>query len=345
MRDEMLHHRQPRETQAVPVAAPLDTAVLNDNAPSAQPPAASRLGWLVFWMSGTLLSFIVAALSVRALSPALSAFEIMSIRSAGGLLILVTLAAARPELREGVKWSRMGLQATRSVVHFVSQICWTLAIAVLPFATVFALEFTIPAWIALLAVLFLGERMTLARAAALAICFVGVVVILRPGLAAFHPAALMVLGAALLYAIAAIITKKLVTTETTFAILFWMNLMQLPMNLSGSDPSSFLRLDLHLLLPALGIAVAGLAVHYCLTNAFRCGDAIAVIPMDFLRVPLIAVIGWMFYGEHLDAFVFAGAGLIVVGVLWNVRGEAQRNGQLATARPAGPPRPAIQPAE
>jgi drug/metabolite transporter (DMT)-like permease len=69
-----------------------------------------------------------------------------------------------------------------------------------------------------------------------------------------------------------------------------------------------------------------------------------VIPMDFLRVPLIALIGWMFYGEHLDAFVFAGAGLIIAGVLWNVRGEAQRNGRLAGKRRAAP-RTVIQPAE
>ena len=75
-------------------------------------------------------------------------------------------------------------------------------------------------------------------------------------------------------------------------------------------------------------------MHYCLTNAFRCGDAMIVIPMDFLRVPLIAVIGWMFYGERLDAFVFAGAGLIIAGVLWNVRGEARRNSRLAAMQPA-----------
>ncbi len=72
---------------------------------------------------------------------------------------------------------------------------------------------------------------------------------------------------------------------------------------------------LSMALPVIGIAGAGLAIHYCLTNAFRCGDAIVVIPMDFLRVPLIALIGWAFYGERLDAFVFAGAALIVGGVL------------------------------
>ncbi len=85
-------------------------------------------------------------------------------------------------------------------------------------------------------------------------------------------------------------------------------------------------------LPLAGVTTGGLLVHYCLTNAFRCADAIVVIPMDFLRVPMIAVIGWWLYGEHVDAFVFIGAGLIMMGVLWNVRAEAQRNGARAKLR-------------
>lgn len=294
--------------------------------------SASRLGWVAFWMSGTLLSFIVAAISVRALSKSLSAFEIMSIRSAGGLMILVALAILQPELRRGIAWRHMRLQTVRNVVHFASQVAWTFAIVALPLATVFALEFTIPAWVALLAVLFLRERMTVARATALIVCFLGVAVILRPGFESFQPAALLMAGAAFLYAIAAIITKKLVESETTFSILFWMNVMQLPMNFLGSDPLFVFKLDIHALLPAAGIAVAGLSLHYCLTNAFRHGDAMIVVPMDFLRMPAIAVIGWMFYGEHLDAFVFAGAALIVAGVLWNMRAEAQRNGRLEQER-------------
>ena len=303
-----------------------------------RPPA--HLGWLIFWMSGTLTAFIIAALSVRALSHTLNAFEMMTIRSAGGLVILLAMGLASPALLRTIRARQMRMQCARNFVHFGSQICWTVGIMVLPFATVFALEFIIPAWVTLLAVLFLGERMTATRAGALAVCFVGVLVILRPGHDSFHPVALLLVLGALLFAIAAVITKKLIVTESTFSIMFWMNLMQLPMNFAGSDPSSFLRLDAAMVLPLLGVAVGGLAIHYCLTNAFRHGDAMIVIPMDFLRVPLVAVIGWMFYGEHLDIFVFAGATLIVGGVLWNVRGEAQRKSALA------PPRgPAIQPAE
>ncbi len=211
----------------------------------------------------------------------------------------------------------------------------------LPFATVFALEFTAPAWVALLAVLFLRERMTLPRAAALALCSAGVLVILRPGMDSFQPATLLVVFGSLLFATTATITKKLVETETTFSIMFWMNLMQFPLNLAGSDPMFIFRIDTSMILPLIGVAVAGLSIHYCLTNAFRYGDAMIVIPMDFLRVPLLALIGWMLYGEHLDAFVFTGAVLIIAGVLWNVRAEAQRD---ARPRPISA-RSAIQPAE
>jgi drug/metabolite transporter (DMT)-like permease len=339
----MLQDRQPKPA-GVAVAGPDVLAAVTTAAPLRAEAAPAQLGWLIFWMSGTLAAFLVAALSVRALSQSLNAFEMMTVRSAGGLAILLAMGLASPALLRSVSPRRMLLQIPRNVVHFGSQICWTLAITLLPFATVFALEFTIPAWVTLLAVLFLGERMTATRAGALAICFVGVLIILRPGHEAFEPIALLMVLGALLFAIAAVITKKLVVTETTFSIMFWMNLMQLPMNFAGSDPLFFLKLDAAMALPLLGVAVAGLAIHYCLTNAFRYGDAMIVIPMDFLRVPLIAVIGWMFYGEHLDVFVFAGAALIVAGVLWNVRGEAQRNGQLARATHA-PRGASIQPAE
>src|SRR6185503_7075876 len=139
--------------------------------PDGQP---ARLGWLMFWMSGTLLAFIMGAVSVRALAKSLSVFEMMTVRAAGSLLILVAVAAVQPGLATGLHWRRMALQGTRAFVHFGSQTCWALAITLLPFATVFALEFTIPVWVALLAVLFLNERMTPNRTLALGISFVGV---------------------------------------------------------------------------------------------------------------------------------------------------------------------------
>ena len=111
--------------------------------------------------------------------------------------------------------------------------------------------------------------------------------------------------------------------------------MQLPMNLAGSDPLFIARLDLSMALPLIALAVGGLAVHLCVAQAFRYGDAIAVVPLDFLRVPLIALIGWSFYGEALDALVLAGSGLIIAGVIWNLRTEARVRAQSGGSSPIG----------
>jgi drug/metabolite transporter (DMT)-like permease len=286
--------------------------------------------WVVLWMTGALLSFSAGALSVRELAKSISVFDIMFFRSASGLLFLVTLAAVWPRLRQQLAPRQMHLHVLRNSVHYGAQICWALSITLLPLATVFAIEFTMPAWVALLAVFFLGERMTVGRASRVALCFVGVLVIIRPGLAEFQPAAFLIVVAAFGMAIAMITTKKLTRTQSTFAILFWMNLMQLPMNLVASHPSYLLKVDSSMLLSLLGMAVTGLSTHWCLTNAFRHGDATIVVPLDFLRVPFIALVGWSLYGEPLDAFVFTGAGLIITGVLWNLRAESPQGAPAKT---------------
>ena len=275
-------------------------------------------------MTGALLSFSASAVAVRELARVLTVFEILSIRSGFGLAVLLVLIAVNTDLRHELKFKRMWLHLARNTIHFVGTYTWTLAVTLLPLATVFALEFTMPAWVALLAIPLLGERMTKSRAGSIVLGFLGVLVIVRPGFASFQPTALLVLGAAFAFSIVLIQTKMLTATVSTFAIIFWMNSMQLPMALAGSDPLFLLRLDGAAALPALAMGVAGLTSHSCLTNAFRAGDASVVVPLDFLRIPLIALVGWMFYGEGLDAFVFAGAGLIIAGVLWNLHAESRR---------------------
>jgi drug/metabolite transporter (DMT)-like permease len=273
-------------------------------------------------MLGALLSFSIMAVSIRELSRGgLSIFEILAIRSGVALLVMLTMLAVRPDLRLHVVPRRMGLHIFRNTVHYASQFSWALSLTMLPLATVFALEFTMPAWTAVLAVWFLHERMTASRLGVVVLGLIGVLVILRPGIASFNPAATLVLLAAFGYAITMITTKKLTITETTFAIIFWMAVIQFPLSLIGSNPGAFLSLDLRHLLPALGVGTAGLTSHYCLSNAFRAGDATLVVPLDFMRIPLIAVVGWAFYGERLDVFVLLGALIIVSGVLWNLRSE------------------------
>jgi drug/metabolite transporter (DMT)-like permease len=284
----------------------------------------TRLVPVVLWMTGTLLSFSALAVAIRELSRTLGIFEILALRNAAGALILLAVGLARPALLRAVSTKHFWLHLFRNSVHFASQYAWATSLTLLPLATVFALEFTMPAWTTLLAVIFLGERMTRSRIGAVILGFIGVLVIIRPGLESFRPASVLVLLAAFGYGITLTTTKRLTATETTFGIVFWMNVMQLPMNLAGSDPFFVVKIGSAQMLPLIALGVAGLSSHYCLSNAFRAGEASLVVPLDFLRIPLIALVGWSLYGEPLDIYVFAGAALIISGILWNLRTEMRR---------------------
>jgi drug/metabolite transporter (DMT)-like permease len=279
-------------------------------------------------MTGTLLSFSAMAVSVRALSDSLKVMEILAIRSSGGLLILLALGAFNPAMRT-VSAKRLPLHIARNTIHFVAQFMWAMGVTLLPLATVFALEFTAPAHAVVLSAVFLRERLTPGRIGVVVCGFLGILVILRPGLETFQPAAFLVLGAAVGFAVMMTLTKAMTATETPYAIMFWMNVMQLPLALLGSDPRAYLSLGAADLLPVCAVAVTGLSSHFCLAQAFRHGDASLVVPMDFMRIPLIALAGWWLYGERLDVWVFAGAGLIVSGVLWNLRAESKRKTGVA----------------
>jgi drug/metabolite transporter (DMT)-like permease len=275
-------------------------------------------------MAGALLSFSATAIAVRELAPALVLFDILAARAAAGVAIVGLVALSR---RRPVPARRVPLHLARNLVHWGGNYAWSLGVTLLPLAVVFALEFTTPAWVTLLAVLILRERLTASRLAAVVLGFLGVLVVLRPGLAALQPASLVVLGSAVLFALTAVATKALTRTESVLSILFWMNLIQLPLNLAAGRlfpavPAVALEGRHGLALAA--VCVAGLTSHWCLTSAYRRGDAILVMPLDFLRIPLIALLGWRLYGEPLDPWLFLGAGLIVGGIVWNLAAEARR---------------------
>ena len=274
------------------------------------------------WMMGALLSFLAMALGGREMSGVgMSTFQILLIRSGVGLLIVGVLVT-----RTGwgqISLRRIGLHLVRNIGHFGGQYGWFYGIAMIPLAEVFAIEFTTPMWTAIMAALFLGERLTPSRLFAVGLGIAGVLIILRPGLAVIHPAALAVLGAAACYAMSYVTTRKLATTESALAILFWMTLIQLPLALAPAL-SRWVEPPLAVWPWLLVVGVTGLSAHYCMTRALRLVDATVVVPMDFLRLPLVAVVGFLFYGEKLDWLVLAGAAVMLTGNLANILAERRR---------------------
>ena len=196
------------------------------------------------------------------------------------------------------------------------------AIGALALATVFAIEFTMPVWTALLAAAFLGEHLTQGRLVQLVLGLVGVTIILRPGLGAFHPAALVMLLGSFFYAGNMIFTKRLSVTDSALAVTFWMSSVQLPVTLVAALPS-WVAPQLADLPWIVVIGAGSFAAHYSMTRAMKLADATVVVPIDFIRLPLIAVVGAVFYAEPFDPLVVAGAAVIFVGTYYSLRHETR----------------------
>ncbi len=275
------------------------------------------------WMGGALLCFSLMAIAVRELLDTMGTFQILFFRSSISFLMVL---AVLPRYGIGaLRTRRIGLHATRNVLHFGGQAAWVYAIGVLPLATVFAIEFTMPVWTAVLAVLLLGERLDRGRIVMLVLGLAGILIILRPGLAVIHPGALATLAAAIFFAAVMVATKRLSATDSPLAVLFYMSLMQMPLGLATALPGWVAPTGTDL--PwILAVGGAGFGSHYCLTRAFMHADATFVVPLDFLRLPLIAVVGTAFYGEPIELATLLGAAVIFAGIYYSLTRERRARG-------------------
>jgi drug/metabolite transporter (DMT)-like permease len=284
------------------------------------------------WMAGWLTAMLVMAVAGREATRTLHVFQIMEMRSVIGFVLLWPLLHASGGLA-AMRTDRIRRHIARNTVHYAAQFGWFLALTMIPIAQVVAIEFTMPIWTALLAVAFLGERLGAARIAAVALGLVGVAVIVRPGIDHVDPGQLIALAAAVGFAISIILVKSLTSTESVVSIIFWMLVVQ---SVIGIVPAAMVwRTPTAQVWPWIGvIALCGTYSHYCMTQALRHADATMIVPMDFLRVPLTAVAGWLVYSERIDLFTVVGAALVLLANLLNLRrpSGAAKDARMAISR-------------
>ncbi|MBO9405897.1 DMT family transporter [Shimia sp. R9_1] len=270
------------------------------------------------WMSGAILSFTSMAIAGRAVSLELDTFEIMMYRSFIGIVLVVGVATMAGTLRE-VTSRNLGLHLIRNISHFAGQNLWFFAITAIPLAQVFALEFTSPIWAILLSPLLLGERLRPIGLLAALIGFIGILIVARPTPQSVDIGQIAAATAAIGFALSAIFTRKLTRTETITCILFYLTVMQAGLGLLFAGFDGDIALPSWESLPwIILISCAGLVAHFCLTTALSLAPAAAVMPIDFIRLPLIAVVGMTLYGEPLDIWVLVGATIIFAGNYLNI---------------------------
>jgi drug/metabolite transporter (DMT)-like permease len=275
-------------------------------------------------MVGWLICMSVMAIAGRETTRELTVFQIMELRSLIGLAMLyplIHLNGGFSSLRTPNLWRHIG----RNTLHYGAQFSWFLALTLIPLAQVIAIEFTMPIWVAILAVAFLGERMGGWKTLAVVLGLVGVVIIVRPFGGEISTGQLIALAAAMGFATSVVFVKSLIRTDKVVVILFWMLVIQsviglIPALNSWRWPSHYVWAWILL------IAFCGVYSHYCMTRALQHAEATIVVPMDFLRVPIAAAIGWLLYAEAIDLFTALGAALILAGNLLNMKGAGQPRG-------------------
>jgi drug/metabolite transporter (DMT)-like permease len=269
------------------------------------------------WMAGWLALMLIVVVAGREALRELNVFQVMEVRTFFGFCFLYPLVRRNGGFA-AMKTARPLQHIARNLIHYGAQLGWFFALTLIPIGQVVAIEFTMPIWTAILAASFLGERMTVWKIAAIVLGVVGVIVIVRPATGEINPGQLIALGAAVGFGVSVAMMKSLTRTEKTVAIIFWMLVIQ---SAAGFFPALYVWRwpSAHGWGWIAVIAFCGTFSHYCMARAMLHADATVVLPMDFLRVPLTATVGWLVYSERLDMFTVLGAALILTGNLLNLR--------------------------
>ncbi|KIN65163.1 S-adenosylmethionine uptake transporter [Sulfitobacter noctilucicola] len=277
------------------------------------------------WMTGAVFSFTAMAIAGRELGGTFDTFEIMMYRSAFGFAIVLLLVFATGAHRQiGIGAARTHF--FRNVFHFTGQNLWFYAVTMVPLAKVFALEFTTPLWVIVLSFLLLGERLTKVRALAAILGFVGILIVARPGaMTDINTGMAAAASCAVFFALTYVFTKRLTRTETIAAIMFYLTFFQLIFGIIMAGYDGVVAAPTAATMPWLVlVACCGLLAHFCITKALTIAPATVVAPIDFARLPLVAVAAMLLYNEVIDLWVFVGAVIIFGGNYLNIWFETRK---------------------
>ena len=222
------------------------------------------------------------------------------------------------------KSNRKKLYTLRAVFNVVGMAAGFTALTLIPLAEATALSFTAPLFATLGAVLILGEIVRQRRIIAIFFGFVGMLIILRPGIEAVSPGALLAIANAITIAITVLIVKKLTTTEKPITIVAYMALLQTPMALIPALfywewPSLITWTWLFCL------AGAGTIGHLMYTKAIQLAEVSQLQPIDFVRLPIIALFGYIVFAEQPSIWVWIGGAVIFLSTAYVTHREATIN--------------------
>jgi drug/metabolite transporter (DMT)-like permease len=272
------------------------------------------------------LLFPVMSGSAKILGADYSSLQVSWARAFGHILFLLAVFLPRHGARL-LQTRRPALQFARSATLFTSNLCFFYAVTFIPLAKAASISLTAPLIVALLAWPMLRERTALGRVAALAVGFLGVLVIIRPGTAVFHWASIFVLASATSYALYQVFTRRIAAvdppeTSAVYSSVIGAFGMLLALPFVWTTPRSLWDVGLF-----CSLGVLGATGHYCVARAMGYAPANIVSPFQYFQLLGSVAVGWLFFGDLPDAATWAGAAVIIGAGLWIGWSQTRRAGQ------------------
>lgn len=289
-------------------------------------------------MLGSTLLFALMVVAIRLASAHLHTFEIAFFRNFFGMLAALPLLL-RPGRGLGfLRTTQLPRYVVRCVLGVLSMFCGFWAIGHLPLAQAVALSYSTPVFVTVAAVFLLHEQVRARRWTAVALGFAGVLIILRPGTGDFSPAMLVAVAAAMISALVAIQIKQLAKVEPADRIVIWTTLFWVPLSLLPALavwqwPSGIVWLWV------VATGLLGTGGHMLWTRALKIGEVSALTPISFMQLPVVALFGWLLFGQVLDRWTLLGAAVILASNAYIAHREARLARKAATQAPVEAAKP------
>ena len=289
------------------------------------------------WMAAAAFLFALVYVTIRRLAETLSIFELVFLRALLGLIFMAPWL-----MRAGVvalRTTRGGLYGLRVLFAYSGMVCWFYGLANMPLADATSLMFTMPLFAVLLAALALGERVGIHRWGATVVGFAGALVIVRPGIIEVGLATVAVLYTAVAYGAGNIVTKALTRTDSSNAVVFYHFVL---MTLVSAVPAALVwRTPTLAELPwILGFGVLSALAQQCVTRSYAAAPASVVTPFNYLKLPFVAAVAFLWIGETPDPWTWLGAAVIFASTWFTAHREARQSRAEARLKPASHPDPA-----
>ena len=270
-------------------------------------------------MLGAMVLFSTMGVFIKLSSVQLDPLEVVFFRNFLALVLMLPWI-----IKQGpavFKSERKKLYTARAIFNVVGMAAGFTALTLIPLAEATALSFTAPLFATIGAALILGEIVRKRRVIAIVFGFIGMLIILRPGIETISPGALLAIANAITIAITVLIVKKLTTTERPATIVAYMALLQTPM---AFIPAVFYWEWPNLItwLWLFCLAGAGTAGHLMYTKAIELAEVSQLQPLDFIRLPIIAFLGYVFFSEEPTIWIWIGGAVIFLATAYVTHREA-----------------------